>query len=742
MASVLLANSGAWLVALVFGLVLFALVLLVVVYYCKARALTTHASITQTEHAAEARGELMKEGFLYVEGLQGKMETRCLIQVETDRIWIRHDTNSVPHNEILEKPNVRVKNGNGCEFLLVCGETKYILRAQSIEEKTEWMIALQRNYQFAETDSISSQESVFLPPPYSRRQFTHQKSPELTPVQLGVNSLLVGNKSATIKRVAVVRNFNVDGMMTHHHLAGIGIKFTYLPSRKLYEIVDVDRRGPASVGGKLRTGDVLFSVDDKLIKEKLPHEITALIVGQRGSIVVLGVSRQPPVEIDVWEQELRSKAGRVYDKGVELLHAHHYQEATTEFRRAEEIWENDCDNSLAASVAYRHRVSAMRKTSEQRDEVKEAYEQVLLPIIMLGIQTNEMIRVSCRRDSECRGTIPSANLHPKFLLQMKLRSPSLPPLKPVTVLSQTPTGVKVTTKGFATSSPQVQHQGDNRLDEHEIERTQSGEWGTFSSKQPYAMKAAEGGFYGSQSLSLADTLDQQVAKRGQGQQASLPHHARPLASGVEEAYSPYTEESFHRSYSHRTSFQGPKLSILSIKTLSGNRELREQIYSKLHEKSKGELHNTETLSEQVDEYLREQTGRRHEGEEDELAFMIREKDMQDYNQTGVSWKKLDEAALRGRKEMFAHGFVRAMKNRYDAAGEEVSECVWCGKTFKSLRQRRIHDLKCKKRSESKTASRVVSPSLLRLGSKKKLLPNVDETLFTKKKISEACPLRA
>ena len=289
-----------------------------------------------------------------------------MIQVETDRIWIRHNTDSVPHNELLEKPNVRVKNGRGCEFLLMCGENKYMLRAQSIEEKIEWMIALQRNYQVAETDSISSQESVFLPPPYSRRQFTHRKSPELTPVQLGVNSLLVGNKSATIKRVAVVRNFNVDGMMTHHHLAGIGIKFTYLPSRKLYEIVDIDRRGPASVGGKLRTGDVLFSVDDKLIKEKLPHEITALIVGQRGSIVVLGVSRQPPVEIDVWEQELRSKAGRVYDKGVELLHAHHYQEATTEFRRAEEMWENDCDNSLAASFAYRHRVSAMRKTSEQR----------------------------------------------------------------------------------------------------------------------------------------------------------------------------------------------------------------------------------------------------------------------------------------------------------------------------------------------------------------------------------------
>ena len=39
MASVLLANSGAWLVALVFGLVLFALVLLVVVVYCKVRHL-------------------------------------------------------------------------------------------------------------------------------------------------------------------------------------------------------------------------------------------------------------------------------------------------------------------------------------------------------------------------------------------------------------------------------------------------------------------------------------------------------------------------------------------------------------------------------------------------------------------------------------------------------------------------------------------------------------------------------
>lgn len=66
--------------------------------------------------------------------------------------------------------------------------------------------------------------------------------------------------------------------------------------------------------------------------------------------------------------------------------------------------------------------------------------------------------------------------------------------------------------------------------------------GTFSSKQPYAMKAAEGGFYGSQNLSLADTLDQQVAKRGQGQQVicwqgmgdirfqtSLPHQARPVS---------------------------------------------------------------------------------------------------------------------------------------------------------------------------------------------------------------------
>ena len=228
-------------------------------------------------------------------------------------------------------------------------------------------------------------------------------------------------------------------------------------------------------------------------------------------------------------------------------------------------------------------------------------------------------------------------------------------------------------------------------------------------------------------------------------------------------------------------------------TLSGNRELREQIYSKLHEKSKvrakvllelmesagrtsqyrnferaggrisaradratscngmrGEEKETDGKQEEATSAFhkvrsprqaqargRDEDTHEQEGEEDELAFMIREKDVQDYNQTGVSWKKLDEAAVRGRKETFAHGFVRAMKNRYDAAGEEeVSECVWCGKIFKSLRQRRIHDLKCKKRSESKTASRVVSPSLLRSGSNKKLLPNVDETFFTEKKISE------
>ena len=76
--------------------------------------------------------------------------------------------------------------------------------------------------------------------------------------------------------------------------------------------------------------------------------------------------------------------------------------------------------------------------------------------------------------------------------------------------------------------------------------------GTSSSKQPYAMKAAEGGFYGSQNLSLADTLDQQVAKRGQGQQVScwqgmgdvrfqgpLPHQARPVR--------------FHQSLNHSAS---------------------------------------------------------------------------------------------------------------------------------------------------------------------------------------------
>eukprot|EP00960_Hanusia_phi_P049939 759889-Hanusia_phi.AAC.3 len=221
----------------------------------------------------------------------------------------------------------------------------------------------------------------------------------------------------------------------------------------------------------------------------------------------------------------------------------------------------------------------------------------------------------------------------------------------------------------------------------------------------------------------------------------------------------------------------------------------------------GEIHNAESLSEQVDEYLREQSGhnrsevregrrrwgRRGEGrgelmceggvdskqeigrslnhhvrspqnvqhttkarerhrditkleqeeneedeegeEEDEMAFMIREIDKQGYNRSSVSWKKLDEAALRGRNEMFARGFVRAMKSRYDqqvGGEEEVSACAWCGKGFKSLRQRRIHDLKCKGRS----AAKIVNPPQ-KSGSSKKLLPNVDETLFRKqKKMSE------
>jgi len=848
MASVLLANSGAWLVALLFGVALL-LLLFGLILYCQHRERRSHASMQPSESAQQATEEtvkeFIKEGFLYVEGLQGEIETSCLVQTEAERIWIRCDGNK-SQPILLDKSNTRVINGDGCEFLLSCGEAKYVLRAESVKTKLEWLNALQKHYLLADTESVSSQESVFLPPPFPRRHFSHRMSSETRTEALEI-SFPATSKTSTIKLVSVMRSFNIDGMITNHHLAGIGIKFTYLPSRKLYQIVDIDVL--SSAAGKLKIGDVLFAVDGKPIKEKLPHEITALIVGLRGSAVTLGVSRLQSSARDAKEQEMMSKARRLYDRGVELCHARLYDEAIIQLQQAEDLWANDCDDLLAASAAYRARVSAMRRRLTQ-DEVKEAYEDCRskgVPTFISRLRAEEeSLSLLSRKSSfdlfdhsssrvmrapeDSISSLPRAgsfaqhhpghvdHRHEQSELSARLgmpwdypirepasevsspnetpilratfvrgthrpsphidtaqRSPSLPPLKPVTVLSQTPTGVKVTTRGFSSSSPHVQHHESKGSYEQEIERTQSDDWRATNDKPTYGMKAAaaEGVFYGSQSLSLADTLDQ----KGMGElryQASLSRQP-PLE---DQQHAPFTDAP-DRPYSNPTKFQGPKLSILSIKTLSGNRELREQIYSKLHEKSQGEIHNAESLSEQVDEYLREQSGHnrseeigrslnhhvrspqnvqhttkareRHrditkleqeeneedeEGEEeDEMAFMIREIDKQGYNRSSVSWKKLDEAALRGRNEMFARGFVRAMKSRYDqqvGGEEEVSACAWCGKGFKSLRQRRIHDLKCK----GKSAAKIVNPPQ-KSGSSKKLLPNVDETLFRKqKKMSE------
>eukprot|EP00960_Hanusia_phi_P049937 759889-Hanusia_phi.AAC.1 len=319
----------------------------------------SHASMQPSESAQQATEETFKE--FIKEGLQGEIETSCLVQTEAERIWIRCDGNK-SQPILLDKSNTRVINGDGCEFLLSCGEAKYVLRAESVKTKLEWLNALQKHYLLADTESVSSQESVFLPPPFPRRHFSHRMSSETRTEALEI-SFPATSKTSTIKLVSVMRSFNIDGMITNHHLAGIGIKFTYLPSRKLYQIVDIDVL--SSAAGKLKIGDVLFAVDGKPIKEKLPHEITALIVGLRGSAVTLGVSRLQSSARDAKEQEMMSKARRLYDRGVELCHARLYDEAIIQLQQAEDLWANDCDDLLAASAAYRARVSAMRRRLTQ-----------------------------------------------------------------------------------------------------------------------------------------------------------------------------------------------------------------------------------------------------------------------------------------------------------------------------------------------------------------------------------------